>query len=606
MKRIISLIALTLLVCLSLSARRTGPWPKEKAWEWYESQPWIRGCNYMSADCANRVDQWQKRGFEERLKTQEQELALAKSIGFNTLRLIFAEEGFGVWYYDRKGFMERFERTLQLCDKYGFRAIIVLGNDCSRPKQLWKLPKPGKQSYDWGYHGGRKQSQHGSFPGAIGYTCLDDPKLAPKFYEMCREVITKYKDDDRILFWNLWNEPGNNNRGELTAVNMPKLFELAWEIDPKQPLAADVWYRWGQDNLSGDLSDIISYHLYRPLSRQIEIVEDLKARYGRPLVNTEWMARIIGCDIDDTYPYFEQERIGCTMWGFVAGKYQTYEPWEGMWKRIENGEGQEYKMTKWFHDLYRPSLRPYDPYEISVISHVNHQADQEDGLADGMTSRKSIAASFTVISEDMWHGYRRTAFNFNGHVAWLVEPGIAAPSGAPWVLAMSCSDEDVERTAVTDILRMGWHYAAIDCSNDANRAEVLASFRKFLTEKLLLAPKTVLYGFGEDACAAVEFASGHSSAVNGIYFDSPVFGSGSGRDATGSAKSLAPTGIPVLLMYGTADTIAAPDENAEAFARVFEADGGCLKLIPREEYGHRPYGLDLGKVEPITDFLMSL
>ena len=30
-------------------------WSKEKAWAWYRSRPWIRGCNYMSADCANRV-----------------------------------------------------------------------------------------------------------------------------------------------------------------------------------------------------------------------------------------------------------------------------------------------------------------------------------------------------------------------------------------------------------------------------------------------------------------------------------------------------------------------------------------------------------------------
>ena len=40
-------------------------WSKERAWEWYNSHPWIRGCNYMSADCANRVDQWQALHFEE-------------------------------------------------------------------------------------------------------------------------------------------------------------------------------------------------------------------------------------------------------------------------------------------------------------------------------------------------------------------------------------------------------------------------------------------------------------------------------------------------------------------------------------------------------------
>ncbi len=48
-------------------------WSKEKAWEWYNAHPWIRGCNYMSADCVNRVDQWQSLHFEERLKTTEEE-----------------------------------------------------------------------------------------------------------------------------------------------------------------------------------------------------------------------------------------------------------------------------------------------------------------------------------------------------------------------------------------------------------------------------------------------------------------------------------------------------------------------------------------------------
>ena len=45
-------------------------WSKEKAWEWYNSRPWMRGCNYMSADCANRVDQWQALGAEERFRKE--------------------------------------------------------------------------------------------------------------------------------------------------------------------------------------------------------------------------------------------------------------------------------------------------------------------------------------------------------------------------------------------------------------------------------------------------------------------------------------------------------------------------------------------------------
>ncbi|MDD6061590.1 MAG: hypothetical protein PUB99_03140 [Oscillospiraceae bacterium] len=40
-------------------------WSREKAWAWYNARAWIRGCNFMSSDCANRIDRWQSYGFEK-------------------------------------------------------------------------------------------------------------------------------------------------------------------------------------------------------------------------------------------------------------------------------------------------------------------------------------------------------------------------------------------------------------------------------------------------------------------------------------------------------------------------------------------------------------
>jgi hypothetical protein len=69
-------------------------WSKEKAWKWYSQRSRIRGCNYMSADCVNHVDQWQSLGFEERLKTTDKELSLAAEIGYNSIRIILE---YAVW-----------------------------------------------------------------------------------------------------------------------------------------------------------------------------------------------------------------------------------------------------------------------------------------------------------------------------------------------------------------------------------------------------------------------------------------------------------------------------------------------------------------------------
>ncbi len=376
--------------CAAQSAPRSGPWTKEQAWEWYKAQPWIRGCNYMPASCANRVDQWQELGSKERFEEMERELEVAESIGFNTLRILVELQGFGVWLEEHDGFMERFEKALQVMSAHKMRAIVVLGNDCMRPRQIWKLPKPGPQEYDVGYHGGRRLSQHGSFPGEMGYSQVDDPELKPKFFAMCEELMTKYRDDDRILFWNVWNEPGASRRWTASVEPLKELFALAWKINPKQPLAADLWIDdYGTDPkaanqaqvVAGQLSDIVSYHCYGDYEAQVRVIRKLRRHYGRPMVNTEWLARIVHNDVFTAYPLYYIENIGCTCWGFVAGKYQTYEPWEAMWQEVEKGSeaSKSYDMTKWFHDLYRPSLRPYDPNEVALIKRFNKLAD-EDGV----------------------------------------------------------------------------------------------------------------------------------------------------------------------------------------------------------------------------------
>ena len=638
-----SMIALTatMAAIAAFAAPRTGPWTPAQAWEWYNAQPWIRGCNYMPASAANRYDMWQVWESDRRFEEMDRELALAESIGFNTVRVIIAEDnGFAVWCEDHDGYMRNLERFLVLCGKHKIRAIMCLGNDCSRPKPLWSVPKPGPQPYDIGYHGGRKRSQHGSFPGMIGYISADDPELQPKFFRMCEEVMEKYKDDDSVLFWNIWNEPGNNGRGEVSAPLIKRLFEIAWKVGVKHPCAADIWR--GQvkpvnpaEKVSMEMSDIISYHTYSPLATQIKLAKELKEKFGRPMINTEWLARIRGCDVQDCYPFFAQERIGCTCWGFVAGKYQTYEPWESMWRQIDNGGGKNYKMTKWFHDLYRPSLRPYDPEEIDIIKHVNAQMDAE---LNGDSLRAKIAKKCKVVREDMWHGYRRTQFDFNGRKAWVVEPSIAPlvvsrvprdRDGMQWIWNMLWPDCNVERMRVTDLLKRGFHYAYIDLfetrMDDAGVAAASA-FQSFLVKELGFTPKANLIGISWGGFMAAQYAAAKPANVAKIYFDNALLtfdgytppakvGLGSWEKAVPAGgwrddprmpvnlvPALAKAGIKVLLVYGTSDIAVNPSANSAAFAAKFKAAGGDAKVLPHSEYGHHPHGVEQGEAKTVTQF----
>ena len=359
-------------------------WTKERAWEWYNGRPWMRGCNYMSADCANRVDQWQEYGFEERFRTTEEELALMQKTGFNTVRLILE---YVVWKEEHDGFLERFDRYLSLCAKYGVSCMVVLANDCMPPKNdPRRIPRLGEQTYDVGYHGGKKVSQHAlktdDEPNPHPY--LDDPEERERYLGMVREMVTRYRKDDRICVWDVYNEPGNRRRDRLTLPILARMFEMLRAIDPIQPLTAGVW-RFGEDGSAPyseveqyalDHSDVVSYHNYHNYECNIRVLHRLKQE-GRPILNTEWLARGLHNTVQELFPLFFLERVGCYNWGFVAGKYQTYEPWEGIWSRYEADPSYDYDFTKWFHDLYRPNLRPYDPKEIDLIKRYCELADRE-------------------------------------------------------------------------------------------------------------------------------------------------------------------------------------------------------------------------------------
>ena len=361
-------------------------WSKEKAWEWYNNHTWLRGCNYMSADCANRIDQWQELGFEERFKTTEAELALMQKTGFNTVRLILE---YVVWKEEHDGFMERFERYLSLCAKYGISCMIVLANDCMPPKnEYWYKPFVGEQPWVLGCHGGKKSAQHSKFAAVAPHFYFDDPEEHENYFNMVREIVTKYKDDERICIWDVYNEPGAGNRYEVTPPILQKMFDTVRACEPSQPLTCAVWMANRAmkkrdpnapkiiDDIIYDNVDIVSYHFYGDYNTHVRFIKRLKEE-GRPIINTEWLGRIFHNDVFSLFPLFYLEKIGCYNWGFVAGKYQTFEPWESTWQSYYDGKLEDVDFTKWFHDLYRPSHHPYDPKEIEVIQKFSKLADED-------------------------------------------------------------------------------------------------------------------------------------------------------------------------------------------------------------------------------------
>jgi hypothetical protein len=162
-----------------------------------------------------------------------------------------------------------------------------------------------------------------------------------------------------VLMWDLYNEPGNSGMGNASLPLVEATFTWARAVKPSQPLTIGVW--GAPADISArqiELSDVISFHFYGDyagLQRQI-------ARYKqhqRPVINTEWMARLQGSKWETDLPLFKQEGVGCYSWGLVNGRGQFQHAW---WDKPGSPEPKV-----WFHDLFHKDRRPYDPAEHEAI-----------------------------------------------------------------------------------------------------------------------------------------------------------------------------------------------------------------------------------------------
>lgn len=326
-------------------------WSVEKANDWYARQPWLVGCNFIPSSAINQLEMWQAETFDP--ATIEHELSWAAGIGFNTVRTYLHDLA---WEADANGFKQRIDCFLDLAFRHGIRPILVIFDDCwnSNPRiGVQPAPKPGIHNSGWMQSPGVDAVNQG--PSAWGP--LED---------YVKDVLSTFADDERILLWDLYNEPGNSKNGAKSLPLLMAVFEWARAINPSQPLTAGLWFKNEKlNNFQLAASDIITFHHYWEPDKLEREIARLKA-YGRPVICTEWLARTCGSRVSTNLPVFAKEKVGCLNWGLVAGKTNTIYPWKEV---VDPSQvlNLHVEPEPWFHDLLRPDGTPYDMSEIETF-----------------------------------------------------------------------------------------------------------------------------------------------------------------------------------------------------------------------------------------------
>ena len=340
-------LCLSALTGLSAASAQGKVWSVEKANAWGEKNPWYCGVNYIPANAVNYTAMWDKTSFSP--EVIDREMRLMKETGMNCARVVMQH---AVYEDDPAYFLRTLDTFLGICAKYGVKVMPIFIDDCAfgvnTDPTVGRQPEPLEGWYAW------------AWSPSPGYSMVVDERTHGRLEKYVKEVMTRFRDDDRIFVWDLYNEPTNTPMPERSWPLLRKVFAWAREVGPSQPITSGMWN--GNKELNDFLSansDIITFHIYAPKAETERVTKEYLA-LGRPTICTEWMNRVAKSNILDILPFFKETHTGCMLWGLVNGKTQTHLCWG------HRPEHMPYT-REWQHDIYHGDYTPYKPEEIALI-----------------------------------------------------------------------------------------------------------------------------------------------------------------------------------------------------------------------------------------------
>lgn len=335
-KRIISNVIIILVTgCLLLSCNQGGS----------THTPWLRGANFIPSTAINQLEFWQEETFDP--ATIDRELGWAEKTGFNCMRVYLHHVA---WEVDKPGFKNRINEYLTIAEKHNIGTIFVFFDDCWNPTYSageQPDPKPGVHNSGWVRD-----------PGDLLSTW---PDLIYVLEAYVKDILETFRNDKRIILWDLYNEPGNSGYRNKSLPLLQSVFQWARQVNPSQPVSSGVW-----NNALSDLnkfqlenSDIITYHNYNNEIDHQQAIDTLK-KYNKPMICTEYMARRNNSLFSNIMPILKEQGIGAINWGLVEGKSNTKYAWD---EPIPDGSEPDL----WFHEVFRKDGTPYKQEEINII-----------------------------------------------------------------------------------------------------------------------------------------------------------------------------------------------------------------------------------------------
>lgn len=233
----------------------------------------------------------------------------------------------------------------------------------------------------------------------------------------------------------------------------------------------------------------------------------------------------------------------------------------------------------------------------------------------------------------MWNGFECEKFVFCERTAVIIKPKEKANG------RMLLKTEYLDAFPELDIEMLKRGYYLIHIFHRTRWAsdeetDIMADFVLHCAKKLNADKRCVLEGMSCGGLQAAKFAEKYPELVSVMYLDAPVlnilsqvgFGEHKSdaveqtwrelvatygfnkstvvnfrKSPIDNMKPLIENNIPVIMVYGNADSIVVYEENGKVLESYYKENGGNIKVIAKSMCGHHPHGLD--DPAPIITFI---
>jgi pimeloyl-ACP methyl ester carboxylesterase len=224
----------------------------------------------------------------------------------------------------------------------------------------------------------------------------------------------------------------------------------------------------------------------------------------------------------------------------------------------------------------------------------------------------------------MWNGFECEKFLFCERTATIVKPA----ENANGRILLKTEYLDAFPGFDVEMLKRGYYLIHISHRTrwaPDEETDIMADFVRHCAKELNADKRCVLEGMSCGGLQAAKFAEKYPELVSVMYLDAPVlnilsqlgFGEHKSdvvertwrelvatygfnkstvvnfrKSPIDNMKPLIDNNIPVIMLYGNADSIVVYEENGKVLEDYYKENGGNIKVIAKSMCGHHPHGLD--------------